>query len=96
LAKFPHLNHYERGEIIVLEVKRRKGESFEGLLRRFGRRIQQSGKLLEARKFRFHNAKPNKNAIRESALRRDKIRQKREYLIKVGKMVEERPRRSPR
>ncbi|MFC1787943.1 30S ribosomal protein S21, partial [Patescibacteria group bacterium] len=43
----------------VLEVKRRKGESFEALLRRFGRRIQQSGKMLEARKLRFYARDPN-------------------------------------
>lgn len=75
------------------EIKRRKGESFESLLRRFTRRVQQSGKILQSRKIRYHKAEPNKNAMRESALRREKIREKREYLIKVGKLIEERGRR---
>lgn len=78
------------------EVKRRKGESFESLLRRFTRRVQQSGKMLETRKIRYFAAEPNKNAVRKSALRRENIRQKREYLIKVGKLVEERGRRGKR
>lgn len=76
----------------MVEVKRRKGESFEGLLRRFTRRIQQSGKMLEARKYRFRVDEPNKNAQRTSAVRRSEIRVKREYLQRVGKLVEE-PRR---
>lgn len=76
----------------MVEVKRKKGESFEGLLRRFSRRLQQSGKVLSARKLRFHEADPNKNALKRSALRRDKIKQKREYLIKIGHLVEDRRR----
>jgi ribosomal protein S21 len=79
----------------MVDVKRRKGESFESLLRRFSRRVQQSGKMLEARKFRFHVEEPNKNAKRSSALRRMEIREKRDYLMKVGKLVEE-PRRNAR
>ncbi len=76
----------------MVEVKRKKGESFEGLLRRFSRRLQQSGKVLSARKIRFHESDPNKNALKRSALRRDKIKQKREYLIKIGHLVEDRRR----
>lgn len=76
----------------MVEVKRRKSESFESLMRRFGRRVQQSGKLLEARKLRFHTDEPNKNKQRESALRRQEIKEKREYLMKIGQLVEERGR----
>ena len=72
----------------MVDVKRRKGESFEGLLRRFGRRLQQSGNALEARKLRFHAAKPSKNKMKESALRGAKIREKREYLMRIGQLVE--------
>ncbi len=76
----------------MVETKRKKGESFEGLLRRFGRRLQQSGRMLEARKYRFYNAKPSKNKRKESALRRIKVSEKREYLIKVGQLVEDKRR----
>lgn len=79
----------------MVEVKRKKGESFESLLRRFGRRIQESGKVLEARKIRFFSEKPNKNKVRESALRRLEKREKRDYLMRIGQLKEE-PRKQSR
>ncbi len=78
----------------IVETKRRKGESFDSLLRRFTRRVQVSGKLIESRKFRFHAKAPNKTARTASALRRITAREEREYLMKVGKLVEE--KRGPR
>jgi ribosomal protein S21 len=73
----------------VLDIKRRKGESFESMLRRFTKRIQESGKMLQAKKIRFHTKKKNKNAARKSALRRIELATKREYLIKTGRLTEE-------
>ena len=73
-------------------TKRKKGESFEGLYRRFSRRIQQSGNLLQTRKTRFHVDEPNKTKLRKSALRRLVVRAKREYLIRVGQLEESAPR----
>lgn len=80
----------------MLEVKRKKGESFESLLRRFGRRVQDSGRLLQARKIRYHSGSASKNATKASALRREQLREKREYLIKTGKATEEDFRKSRR
>ena len=80
----------------VVEIKRRKGESFESLLRRFTRRVQVSGKLLEAKKNRYYTKTPNQTKKKASALRRLELRTKRDYLLKVGKLVEERPRRGAR
>lgn len=80
----------------VVETKRRKGESFDSLLRRFTRRVQVSGKLIETRKFRFHAKPPNKTLKKDSALRRLESRAERNYLMKIGKLVEEKrggPRR---
>lgn len=77
---------------IVVEVKRKKNETFEALVRRFGKKIQQSGRLLQSRKIRYHAGKKSKTALRAAASRRDEISQKREYLKKIGKLVEE-PRR---
>lgn len=37
----------------MAEVKRKKGETFDALYRRFQRRIQSSGKILQAKKIRF-------------------------------------------
>lgn len=73
----------------MVDVKRKKGESFESLLRRYSRRMQQSGRALEARKFRFHASKPTKNKLKVSALRREEIRKKRDYLMRIGQLVEE-------
>jgi len=73
----------------VAEVKRKRGESFEGLLRRFSRKVQESGRILQAKKIRFHAKPSSKNATRGLALRREQLREKREYLIKTGQATEE-------
>lgn len=72
-----------------IEAKRKKGESFEALFRRFSRRVQQSGKNLTVRASRFLAKKPNKNRKRDSALRRLEMGAKREYMLKTGKITEE-------
>ena len=71
------------------EVKRKKGETFESMMRRFSRRVQQSGKLIQAKKIRFHEGEKSRNLQRVSALRRGEIKKKREYLKKIGKLKEE-------
>lgn len=73
----------------MIEVKRRKGETFDSLLRRFQRRMQASGKILQAKKVRFHGKDPNRNKRRESALRREEMRENYEYLLKTGQLKEE-------
>lgn len=73
----------------MAEVKRKKGETFESLLRRFNRRLLQSGRILQAKKVRFHAKHQSKNKLRASALRRNDIREEREFLIKTGKLREE-------
>lgn len=82
----------------MAEVKRKKGESFESLLRRFSRTVQQSGKLLQARKIRFFESTKSKTAQRDAALRREYLKAKREFLIKTGQATEEdfRPKRRRR
>ena len=73
----------------MAEVKRKKGESFEALVRRFSRKVQQSGRLLQSRKIRYHTKDKNKTASRAAAARRSEITAKREYLKKIGKLIEE-------
>lgn len=80
----------------MVNIKRRKGESFEGLYRRFSKRLQQSGRLLEARKTRFYAAAPNHTKQKQSALRRLKVSAKREYLMRIGQLVEPKRRRRRR
>ena len=78
----------------MLEVKRKKGESFDALLRRFTKRVQLSGRLLEAKKHRFHLRNKNKNSLRKSALRRLEISTHREFLLKTGRLTEEEERKA--
>lgn len=73
----------------MAEVKRKKGETFESLLRRFNKKVQQSGKLIQSRKIQFFESPPNRNRRKEKALRRLKITQQREFLKKIGKLKEE-------
>lgn len=70
----------------MVEVKKKDGESFESLLRRFNRKIQQSGVLVRARKIRFYAPGRSRNLLREDALRRAANREKREELKKLGKL----------
>ena len=71
------------------EVKRKKGESFESLLRRFSKKVQRSGRLLQAKKVRFHKRAKSKNMEREAAIRREYLRARKEHLIRTGEKTEE-------
>jgi ribosomal protein S21 len=72
----------------VVEVRRKEGESAENLIRRFTKRVQSSGVLLRAKKGRFYTSKKTKREVREVAARRKLIRDKKEYLRKIGKLEE--------
>ena len=78
----------------MTEVKRRKNETFDSFLRRFQRRIQASGKPLQAKKIRFLVKEPSPNKRREGALRRDEKRKTYAYQLKTGQLKEE-TRRKP-
>ncbi|MFA5075794.1 MAG: 30S ribosomal protein S21 [Patescibacteria group bacterium] len=73
----------------MAEAKRKKGESFEGLLRRFNRKLIESGKILQAKKIQFFQQPLSRTAVKASALRRKELREKREYLRKTGKLKED-------
>ena len=72
----------------MVQFKRKKGESFEAFLRRFNKRLQQSGKLMEARKGRYVKKDKNANQKKKSALVSLKLRRQKEYLRKIGKLEE--------
>jgi len=72
----------------MVQFKRKKGESFEAFLRRFNKRLQQSGKLMEARKALYVKKDKNANQKRKSALISLELRKKKEYLRKIGKLEE--------
>ncbi|MBT3690118.1 30S ribosomal protein S21 [bacterium] len=72
----------------MLEVKRKDNESFESLVRRFSKKLMQSGRVIQAKKIRYHTKPLNKRAQKLKALRREEINDKREYLRKIGKLDE--------
>jgi len=74
-----------------IQVKKKGGETTRSLLRRFTRRIQQSGVLIRARKARFLEKEKSRNERRSSALRRNRIVKEKEKLRKMG-LLEEEPR----
>ena len=69
----------------MVEVRRRDNESFESLLRRFNRKIQQSGILVRARKIQFFEPARSRNLERQSARRRSELAAEREEARKLGK-----------
>ncbi|MBI4276417.1 hypothetical protein HY629_01105 [Candidatus Uhrbacteria bacterium] len=69
-------------------MKRKRNESFEGLLRRFNRRVILSGRIIQAKKIRFFDRVKNKTKLHASALRREVLRKRAAYLEKIGKLDE--------
>ncbi len=73
----------------MIEVKKKDKETSESLIRRFSRRVQQSGVLMRARKVRFRNEEKSKSEKRDEALYKIKIRKEIDKLKKLGKFDEE-------
>ncbi len=71
----------------LVEVKRKENESFDSLLRRFNRKIQQSGVLVRARKTRFFEPVKSRNLQRKNALGRMALKEIREEMKRTGKIV---------
>ena len=75
---------------MAVEVRKKEKETTASLLRRFSRRVQQSGILLRARRARFYEPQKSKRQKRIDALRRFTMQKEREKLIKLGKIEERR------
>jgi ribosomal protein S21 len=73
----------------MADVKRKKNETFDALLRRFQRRFQDSGRSIETRRRRFRSKDQNLTKRRASALRREEMRGQYEYLAKTGQLKED-------
>lgn len=73
----------------MIEVKRKDNESIGSLLRRFSKKVQQSGLLLQARSARFKTKDKSRTERRKSALKRNEIISEKEKLRKLGKLEEE-------
>ncbi len=69
----------------MIEVKRKDRESSENLIRRFSRKVQQSGVLVQARKSRFRSEEKSKRELRQGAMYNSKVRKVVDRLKKMGK-----------
>ncbi len=68
------------------ELLKQERETNQSLIRRFTKRIKESGILKTAKKAAFKHREKNKNSLKESALRRIQKRAEYETLEKSGKM----------
>lgn len=73
----------------MAEVKRKKGETFESLLRRFNKKIIQSGKVLQAKKIQYQKKGKSRPERKKDAVKRIQIREQKEYLRKIGMLKDE-------
>jgi len=71
---------------MVLKIKKEPRETPQSLVRRFSKRIQQSGILLEARKGIFRKRPKSRQAKKKAALRREELKKEYEKLKKLGKL----------
>jgi len=70
---------------MVLEIKKQDRESSQNLVRRFSRRVKQSGILMKARKSRFKTRGKSENMKKKSALRREELRKEYQLAEKMDK-----------
>ncbi|MCA9364780.1 MAG: hypothetical protein KC736_02720 [Candidatus Moranbacteria bacterium] len=69
----------------MIQVRRKEKETPENMVRRFTRRVQQSGVLLRARRTRFRVEEKSKTMRRREALYKIRIRREIDRLKKMGK-----------
>lgn len=73
----------------MIQVKKKERETPESLIRRFSRRVQQSGVLRKVRRDRFHDKGKSKLERRSEALYKVKIRKEIDRSKKMGKFDDE-------
>ncbi len=71
----------------VIEVKKNPNENNSSVLRRFSRRIQESGIIHKVKGARYNERKESKLKVKKSALKRMGRRKEIEKLRKLGKMA---------
>ena len=71
---------------MVFKVEKKEKENSQGLIRRFTKRIKQSGILLRARKNRFRVKPKSKPMAKRAALRKEELREEYKEMAKMGKL----------
>lgn len=70
----------------MIEVKKSENESSLSLIRRFNKKIQQSGVLRRARGLQYKKRQESALTKRKKAIKRKKSKNRMEYLWKLGKI----------
>ena len=73
----------------MIQVRKRDREAPESLIRRFSRRVQQSGVLQRVRKMRFRLEEKSRTKRRDEAIYKVRIRKEITKLKKLGKFDED-------
>lgn len=73
--------------ITVIEVKKNTNETNINLIRRFSRKVQESGIIQTVKGKRYSERPESKVKVKASTLKRLVNRKKREKLIKLGKIT---------
>lgn len=68
-----------------MEVKRKPNESIGSLMRRFSRLVQQSHLVVNAKKSKHFEKKPNERVEKNRAIMREELRSLRKRLERLGK-----------
>ena len=71
----------------VIEVRKNPNENNSSILRRFSRRMQESGIVRKVKGARYNVRQESKLKVKKSALKRMARRKEIELLKKLGKMV---------
>ncbi len=69
----------------MIKIVKNERESDESLIRRFTRKIQQSGLLKSVRAKRFYSKRKKKSVLRAEAIYKAKMRKEIERLKKLGR-----------
>ena len=69
---------------MALEIKKKERETSHSLVRRFSKRLKQSGLLIRARKKIFKKRKKSRQLKKRAALRREEKRKQYEKKKKLG------------
>ena len=72
-----------------VEIKRKSNENTYSLMRRFSDKVKKGRVLTLAKKNRVYKKKKSKRDEKQDALRRKYNHERREYLIKIGKISED-------
>jgi hypothetical protein len=70
-----------------LEVKKQNKETSQALVRRFSKKVQQSGILIRARSVRYKDRNRSEEMKKRSALRREQLRKEYEMKEKMGELL---------